>query len=148
MELILEQAQSALRSISGSDLHGHSIAVDYRDGTLTLEGDVKNVAVKKLSLEAATAIQGIDGIVDRLHVLPAQAMGDKEIRNHIRDALLSEPAFGRMPMRENVKGEIRALHVPPGAQGEITIAISNSVATVTGDVPGLVQKRPAGLLAW
>jgi osmotically-inducible protein OsmY len=147
-EQILEQARSALRSVPGSDLHGHPIAVDYRAGTLTLEGEVKNVAVKKLSLEAAAAMPGVDGIVDRLRVLPAQVMGDQEIRDHVRNALLSEPALAQLSIGADVKGDIRAVRVPTDIRGEITISVSGGVVTLGGDVPGLVQKRLAGVLAW
>jgi osmotically-inducible protein OsmY len=73
---------------------GHPIRISLEaDGTLSLEGEVASVAAKKLTLERAAVVAGVSGIIDRLHVTPAALEGDGEIRDHVRDALLQEPAF-------------------------------------------------------
>ena len=46
-------------------------------GVLTLEGEVVSIAVKKLVLERAAAVPAVAAVIDRLHVVPAQKMGDR-----------------------------------------------------------------------
>ena len=62
--------------------------LEPKDGVLLLEGELENIAAKKLALEHAAAVGGVSGIVDRLRITPATPMGDGEIRDHVRDALL------------------------------------------------------------
>jgi len=130
------------------DVRVFPVAVECVAGTLTLEGEVKDIAMKKLCLEAAAAVPGVDGIVDRLRVRPSQRMGDREIRDHVRDALLGEPAFADMAFGEIDRGEWHRLREPPGFRGDVAIEVQDGVVTLTGAVPGLVEKRLAGVLAW
>ena len=62
--------------------------LEPKDGVLLLEGELENIAAKKLALEHAAAVGGVIGIVDRLRITPATPMGDGEICDHVRDALL------------------------------------------------------------
>lgn len=119
------------------------------DGSLVLDGEVPNVASKKLALERAAAIPGITGIVDRLHVIPATPMGDGEIRVHVRDALINEPAFENLEVREFDAGKwLLARGVPQGSEGTIDVEVQDRIVTLNGRVPGLPSKRLAGVLAW
>lgn len=114
-----------------------------------VEGEVANVAAKRCALERIAAIPEVAGIVDRLRVTPAAPMGDAEIRNHLRDALLNEPALANIAILEVVKGEELQVRAPPeGAGGNIRLRVDDGVVTLDGDVPGLAQKRLAGVLAW
>lgn len=123
--------------------------MEYRDGTLTLEGEVVDVAVKKILLERAAAHPEVDGILDRLRVAPAQPMGDGAIRDAVRDALLQEPTFADMAIQEEVKGEVLMARQPPGgSRGEVCLKVDDGVVTLYGDAPSLAHKRLAGVLAW
>jgi osmotically-inducible protein OsmY len=76
-------------------------------------------------------------------------MGDKEIRNHLRDSLVREPALRDCTIRERVKGEAEAVREgiePP--RGAIEVRVEDGVVTLDGDVPSLSRKRLAGVLAW
>ncbi|MGZ3458414.1 MAG: hypothetical protein ACXU86_07890, partial [Archangium sp.] len=55
---------------------------------LLLEGEVQDVASKKLLLEVAAATPGLSGLVDRLHVAPAKPRSDAQVLQHVVDALL------------------------------------------------------------
>lgn len=147
-EHILTEVRAALHSEprlpSGTDIH-----LDLAGATLTLEGEVPNVAVKKRLLARAAAHPAIAGIVDRLRVTPAVAMGDKEIRDHLRDALISEPALAEMTLLERIGKELLPVRRTPATRrGIITITVEDGIVTLDGDVPGLAQKRLAGVLAW
>jgi osmotically-inducible protein OsmY len=89
------------------------------------------------------------GIVDRLHVMPAQRMGDGQIRDHLRYALVDEPAFADLAIHEVVKGhDLVAREPATGARGIIAVAVEDGVVVLNGVVPGLAHKRLAGVLAW
>jgi osmotically-inducible protein OsmY len=123
--------------------------MDFRDGTLTLEGDVVSVAAKKLALEHAAAVAEVDGIIDRLRVVPASPMGDGEIRDLVRDALVQEPALRDCALYLGTGDTRETLRVPAkGAHGEIALTVDAGVVTLTGEVPGLALKRLVGVLAW
>ena len=119
------------------------------DGFLVLDGEVPDVAAKKLALERAAAIPGVTGIVDRLHVRPAAPMGDGEIRVHVRDAFINELAFETLEIREFDAGKWQLVRgVPQGSRGTIDLEVQDGIVTLNGRVPGLTSKRLAGVLAW
>jgi hypothetical protein len=76
------------------------------DDVLTIEGEVADVAVKRRLLPRAAAHPAVAGVIDRVRVRPAQQMGDGAIRDHVREALVAEPAFLELGLRERVKGEV------------------------------------------
>jgi osmotically-inducible protein OsmY len=148
-EDVLNEVRAALRSEPRVDLHRHPMGMDFAAGILTLDGEVANVAAKKLALEGAAAVPSVTGIVDRLRVIPAAHMGDKEIRNHLRDSLVREPALRDCTIRERVKGEAETVReaLEP-ARGAIEVRVEDGVVTLDGDVSSLSRKRLAGVLAW
>ena len=88
------RARALLRGEPRIDLHRTPIALAFEDGVMTVEGEVADVAAKKLALERIAAMPEVIGIVDRLHVKPAQRMGDGQIRDleaEIRRELEREP---------------------------------------------------------
>jgi osmotically-inducible protein OsmY len=148
MTEVLDRVRSALTSERRLDLHKFPIELGYVDGTLTLEGEVGDVAAKKLALERAAALPEVSGIVDRLCVRPAQAMGDGEIRDRVRDALLQEPAFAGFAIRRRTGQRVETVREPPEARGAIELEVEEGIVTLNGRVPGLDGKRLAGVLAW
>ncbi len=124
------------------------VRMDFADRTLTLEGEVSNVAAKKLALERAAALPEVAGIVDRLRVAPATPMGDGEIADHLRDALLQEPALADcgLRLRRGVHEEIA--RQPARAAGEMAVVVADGIVTLNGELPSLARKRIAGVLAW
>ena len=146
---VLDAVRAALASEPRIDLHSQPIAMDFEDDVLTLEGEVASVAAKKLALEAAVALPEVIGIIDRLCVTPAQPMGDGQIRQLVRDAFLQEPAFEECTIRETAKGETITLRQSPvNERGSLEIEVAEGVVTLNGQVPGLDNKRLAGVLAW
>ncbi|GAB4393101.1 MAG: hypothetical protein Tsb0032_11180 [Kiloniellaceae bacterium] len=118
-------------------------------GVLTLEGEMPDIAAKKIALELAAAVPGVEGIVDRLHVTPAERMEDGEIREHLHLALEQETAFAELALSEIVKGAEKTLRQPAERQrGWIRLSVAEGVVTLEGEVPGLGFKRLAGVLAW
>jgi osmotically-inducible protein OsmY len=148
IEKLLQEVRAALESEPRLDVRAWPLELTVADGVLTIEGDVLNVAQKKLALERAAAVHGVIGILDRLRVRPAQPMGDREILDHVRDALLQEPAFKELALRED-RGGWQAVREPATeARGRIDVAVEAGIVTLNGQVSGLDQKRLAGVLAW
>lgn len=131
------------------NLHSHPIEMDFENGVLTLEGEVENIAAKKLGLELAIVIPGVTGIVDRLHVTPAMPMGDGAVLDAIRNALLEEPALRECTIRVRQKGKEETVResLAPNP-GVIELSVNNGVVLLDDHVPSLGQKRLAGVLAW
>ena len=148
MTEILNRVRAALASEPRLGLHQFPIELSYLDGTLTLEREVGDVAAKKLALERAAALPEVIGIVDRLRVRPAQRMGDGEIRDLVRDALLQQPAFADFAIGERFGDRIETARKPPEARGAIELEVGDGIVTLNGRVPGLDDKRLAGVLAW
>lgn len=147
---ILDDVRKALRSVPRLGPAHLNIQLAYADGDgdLLIEGEVADVATKKLALEAAAAVPRVAGIVDRLRVRPAQPMGDREILDHVRDALIGESALADCAVFVHDRGETVPIRVPEPAAGRIEVSVANGVVTLDGDVPSLARKRLAGVLAW
>jgi osmotically-inducible protein OsmY len=80
-DLVLNHARAALRSEPRLRPSHTAIYLSFSEGVMTVEGEVENVAAKKLALEHIAAVPGVTGILDRLRVSPAQKMGDGEVRD-------------------------------------------------------------------
>jgi osmotically-inducible protein OsmY len=144
----LEVTRKALLSEARIDVAHHPIRLTLSDGDIVIEGEVADIAAKKLALERAAAVAEVRGIVDRLRVAPAERMGDGAIRDFVRDALLAEPALVECSIRVSVKAAWEAVRSLDSTAGSIDITVSDGVVTLDGNVPGLGLKRLAGVLAW
>jgi BON domain len=143
-------ALSAIRSEKriGPHFKPEALTIDA-DGVATIEAEVDNVGVKRLTLERLAGVPGIGGIVDRLRVKPALTMSDDGILDHLRKAYYQEPAFHQLALKEREGGRLKLVRAGlPGARGEIDIEVARGVVTLNGSVPGLAAMRPAGVLAW
>jgi osmotically-inducible protein OsmY len=146
---VVMAVHTALTSEPRLELRKNPIAIAYDGEALTLEGEAPSVAAKKLALEQAAAVPEVTGIVDRLHVKPAQRMGDGEIRDLMRNALLQEPALSECAIYEIVKGERETVRETPASiRGAIELEVRDGIITLNGAVGGLDEKRLAGVLAW
>src|SRR5918996_93706 len=123
--------------------------IAFEGDTLILEGEVEHIAAKKLALERAAAVPGVEGLVDRLRVAPAVPMSDEAICDYVRDALYQEPAFATFAL--NVGDQAGVHPVRPATEepfGVIAVVVDGGVVTLDGQVPSLSHKRLAGVLAW
>lgn len=147
-QTVLDAVRSALHSEPRVHPTAGPIHLSFADNALTMEGEVDHIAGKKLALEAAARIPGVSIIVDRLHVRPATPMGDGDIRDKVRDALLEEVALANCTIRVWDKSRWETIREPADAIGAIDVLVEDGVVTLDGDVAGLGQKRIAGVLAW
>lgn len=118
-------------------------------GTVTLEGEVPDIATKRLALRGAAGLPEVPGIVDRLHVRAAQAMSDAVVRDHVRDAIVQDDGLLAYEGRVRSGDHVDAIRgAPPDASGFIEIEVDDGIVTLNGSVTSLAAKRLAGVLAW
>ncbi|MBI4400257.1 MAG: BON domain-containing protein [Nitrospirae bacterium] len=148
-EMVIKAVRAAFEREPRINLHRYPVHIDFSDGVLTLEGEVEDIAAKKLGMELAIAVPGVRGIVDRLHVVPAARMGDGAVLDAVRDALLQEPALRNCTIRVKHKGKVETVREPPvDPHGVIEVSVTDGVVLLDNHVTNLVQKRLAGVLAW
>lgn len=148
-ETILREIRAALEHEPRINVHRNPIRLDYRNGSLALEGDVDSIAAKKLAVRSAKLLNGMHNVVDHLRVLPSEARGDGAIRASLGDFLLREPALLRCRLMLRHKGQTEMLRNPGDpAAGWIEVNVEDGVARLTGQVESLSHKRLAGVLAW
>jgi len=124
-------------------VHGHN---GHR---CSLGNFARHAAAKKVALELAAAVPGVSGIVDRLHVVPAQPMDDGTVRNHVCDAFIQEPVLQTCSIQVQNRHQTVTIRESPGEPvGLIEVAVEDGVVTLNGQVPSLSYKRLAGVLAW
>lgn len=146
---VCQSVRAALEHDPRVNMHRHPIQLSCERGVLTMEGELGDVAEKKVALELAAATSGVDGIVDRLHVTPASPMGDGEIRARLCAMLLEECALENCAIRYVERGQVHDLRKgSPELSGWIEVRVEQGVVTLDGDVPSLAQKRLAGAFAW
>lgn len=149
-EAILKQVHAAMEQEPRINLHRHPIRMELgNDGALTLEGEVEDIAAKKLAMELAGAVSGVRGVIDRLRVAPAERRGDGAIRDEVCRFLLEEPTLQNCSLHAWSKGRRESLR-EAGAEsaGTIEVAVDEGVITLDGEVISLSHKRMAGVLAW
>jgi len=146
---LIGRIRAALEKNTSVNLHRFPIVLSFEGEDLVIEGSVEHIAAKKIALEiAADTAPGI-GIVDRLHVRPAEPMGDREIRDHVVKVLLEEPALDRCLIHSRQPNRLESHRKTVSEPtGTIVVEVDNGVVTLNGEVPSLSHKRLAGVLTW
>jgi osmotically-inducible protein OsmY len=148
-QAVLKQIFQRLEREPRVNLHRYPVRVAVLDGAVLLEGEVGDIAAKKLALETAAAVDGVRGVIDRLRVAPAQHRGDGAIRDSVVALLLHQQELSNCTLRAHVGGRVETLHdAAQEASGEIEVAVGEGVITLEGQVISLSHKRLAGVLAW
>lgn len=99
----------------------NDIDVVTRDGIVTITGKVDNVLARERAIRIAESIRGVRSIVDRMTVDKSQRP-DEEIRRDVKNALLYDPATDSY---------------------EITVAVNNGIANLSGTVDSWQEKQLA-----
>jgi osmotically-inducible protein OsmY len=152
-EAITRQVHAALEREPRINVHRHPIRIESKDGAVTLEGEVADVAAKKLALNlassAAAAADGVRGVVDRLRVAPGEARGDGAVRDSFARMLLEQPEFRNCTLRMRTNERVIELHKSQdNSVGEIEICVADGVIVLEGHVISVPHRLFAGVLAW
>jgi len=144
---VVRKVRGALEYEPRINLHRFPVTIGFTDGAVILEGEVEGLAAKKLALERAAAVQGVRGVIDRLHVSPSERKGDGAIRDSLSAALLSQAELRGCTIRTHAKGRLETLR-DAGTSGDVEFAVVGGIVTLEGHVVSLSHKRLAGVLAW
>jgi osmotically-inducible protein OsmY len=88
-EALCQQIRAALEHDLRINLHRYPIPLHGEDGIVTVEGEAGHIVAKTLALELAAAVPGVDGLVDRLRVVPTRPMGDGAILDHTQGRVVT-----------------------------------------------------------
>jgi osmotically-inducible protein OsmY len=148
-DAVRKQVHAALEREARIRLHRNPVKIESADGTITLEGEVGDVAAKKLALELAASVRGVRSVVDRLRVASGERRGDGAIRDSAARLLLEAPELKSCSfnMRTNEKMVVLR-RVERDAAGDIEISVTDGVILLEGHVISQSHLRFAGALAW
>jgi osmotically-inducible protein OsmY len=128
---------------------GRPLWVEVSDQVVTLEGEVEDIASKRRAFALGATFPDVRGVVDHVSVRPAAHMEDGAIRDHIRDALLGEPAFDRCTLTVASDGHAEAVRdASTDAAGVIQALVHEGTVRLEGHVASLAHMRLAEMLAW
>jgi osmotically-inducible protein OsmY len=136
------------------NLHRFPIQISNADGVAVLEGEVGDIAAKKLALELAGSVPGVRGVVDRLRVAPGSRpgegrRGDGEIRDSLARRFLEQPEFRNCTLRLHTNERDQLLREANGdGVGDVEISVSDGVIVLEGRVISQPHRLFAGVLAW
>ena len=149
-ELTTRKVHAALEREPRINIHRHPIRIESKDGSITLEGEVADVAAKKLALHlAGSAADGVRGVVDRLRVAPGEARGDGAVRDSFARMLLEQPEFRNCTLRLRTNERVLLLHEAKDDRvGEIEVSVTDGVIVLEGHVISVPHRLFAGVLAW
>ena len=148
-DAVRKQVHAALERESRVNLHRHPVRIESADGTVTLEGEVGDVAAKQLALQLAGAVQGVRSVVDRLRVAPGERRGDGAVRDSAARLLLQQPELRGCSLNVRTNERIEVLHrVVDNPAGEILLSVTDGVVVLEGHVISQSHRRFAGAVAW
>ena len=153
-EAITRQIHGLLERERRINLHRFPIQISNADGVAVLEGEVSDIAAKKLALELAGSVPGVRGVVDRLRVAPGARpgegrRGDGEIRDSLARRFLEQPEFRNCSLRIHTNERDVVLREGNGdSVGEIEISVREGVVVLEGHVISQPHRLFAGVLAW
>lgn len=143
------RVHAALEREPRVNIHRHPIRIASADGTVTLEGEVADVAAKRLALELAASVNGVRTVVDRLRVFPGERRGDGAVRDSCARLLLDSPELKRCSFNMKANEKIAVLRrVERDADGDIELSVTDGVILLEGHVISQSRLRFAGALAW
>jgi osmotically-inducible protein OsmY len=148
-DAVRKQVHAALEREHRINLHRHPVKIESADGIVTLEGEVADVAAKRLALQLAASVQGVSNVVDRLRVTPGERRGDGAVRDSAARLLLDQPELRgcSLNVRSNEKIEVLR-RVSDDAAGEIQLSVTDGVVVLEGTVISQSHRRFAGVLGW
>lgn len=127
----------------------HPLDVSVATGVVTLSGEVPGISSKRRAVTAATEVEGVQTVIDRLRIAPVAEAGDGAIRDAVCKRISRDVDFFNCTLRVLSSGRLEVLRdasIDPS--GAIDIAVEDGVITLSGHVISLSHKRLAGVLAW
>jgi len=147
---LAQKVQAALAADPRIHLTLHPLRIEAApDGAIVLDGEVADIAVRKIALALAAGLSGVRGVADRLRVAVAEPRGDGAIRDSLVKFIEKESELSNCTLRTRVEGRIDTVHsAGRDASGDVEAQVKDGVITLNGKVISLSHKRMLGVLAW
>lgn len=147
---VSKQIRAAMEVDPRVDLHRFPIQVTKNGHGLRLEGEVANIAAKRVAMLIAQRASGRAQVIDALRLVSADARGDGEIRDAFARSMLSQPELRNATIRQHHKGKLETVHETNDdwPSGAIEFGVADGVLTLTGQVRSLSHKRMIEALGW
>lgn len=108
------------------------IRTTVTDGVVTLEGTVENILARERAVNRAQTVRGVTSVVDKLAVVPSMTITDTQVMDHVKQALLTDPATDSYEVKVTVQNGKVTLEGMVDSWHERVLA-----ATVTKGVDGV-----------
>ena len=147
---LAQKVQAALAADTRINLALHPVRIEATpDSAVVLDGEVADIAVRKIALALAAGLSGVRGVADRLRVAVAEPRGDGAIRDSLVKFIEKESELSNCTLRTRVEGRIDTVHsAGRDASGDVEAQVKDGVITLNGKVISLSHKRMLGVLAW
>ena len=144
---LIHSLMAALERDSRVDVHQYPLRVSNGGAQLVLEGDVENIAAKKVIARTARQVAGDQPVIDRLRVSSIESREDGALRTEVMRALLEEPVFTEYTIRVGRNQQLETVREGRG-DGEIDIHAEGGAVCLEGNVGSLTHRRLAEVLTW
>ncbi len=144
---LAQSLMAALERDNRVDLHQFPVRVSATDAQYVLEGEVENIAAKKLIVRTAHRIADGHGIVDRLRVFSSETREDGALRDEVLNAISQEPVFTEYQIRVGRNQQLETVREGRGS-GRIDIHAEGGAVCLEGTVGSLTHRRLAEVLTW
>jgi osmotically-inducible protein OsmY len=138
-----KEVRAALEVDPRVDLHRYPINVVNDGARLRLEGEVENLAAKRVAMTLAQRVCGMERVIDALRLVPTEPRGDGEIRDALSRGLLQQPELRNLTLRQQVRGRAEMVQEAHDdwPSGEVGFTVDGGVVTLEGGVISLSHKR-------
>lgn len=104
----------------------NDVDVDTKDGIVILTGTAQSIGVKERVQSLASAVRGVQSVVNRIEVKPTVSYSDKKLTKKVNTALVNDPATDAF---------------------ELNVSVEEGVVTLTGEVESFAEKQLSGSVA-
>lgn len=144
---LIHSLMAALERDGRVDLHHYPVRVVNGGAQLVLEGEVENIAAKKVISGTARRMANGQAVVDRLRVAATETREDGALRTEVSRVLMEEPVFTECTIRVGRNQQLETLREGRG-DGRIDIHAEDGIVCLEGEVVSLTHRRLAEVLTW
>lgn len=148
-EEIVDTVLAELERDERVNLHDYPISIAINGSTLVLEGEVENIAAKKIAAATAARVHQAGALADNLRVSASDPHNEGVLREEVVTSFVEEPVFTEYTLRLLRGGQAEVLRDGRDDEhGHIDITIDDGSVALEGRVGSLTHRRLAEVLMW
>jgi len=141
-EQLPTRLRAALEQDPNVNLHSYPVELSIRNDELYIEGEVDDVATKRIIHRHAVLLADHIAIHDRLRRRVDEPRGDAAIRDAVEESFHEESAF------RNYRIDVDTVIPESAEEHAIGIVVDGGVLHLSGQVESLTHRRLAEVYAW